>query len=144
MSQRPTHGHKQIRSRLSAFACHSIGGCSFCLIDIPGWMDDDLFGQGGQVDPSGPLRSNGKVRSTTFVTASGVCTSGSWHDSIAASAIFVTDGIWHRQIEPMPTCRTAPHHGISCDTRWPCQSPWLQPDAVQGMRNSTMYIHIST
>jgi hypothetical protein len=50
-SKRPTHGHKQIRSRLSAFACHGIGGCSFCLIDIPCRMDDDRFGQGGRWIP---------------------------------------------------------------------------------------------
>jgi hypothetical protein len=42
-------------------ALHSIGGCFFCLIDIPFRMDDDRFGQGGQVDPSGRLRSNGRA-----------------------------------------------------------------------------------
>jgi hypothetical protein len=48
-SQRPTHGHRQIRSRrscLSASACHSIGGCFFGLIDILVGMDDDLSDQG--------------------------------------------------------------------------------------------------
>ena len=32
-------------------ALHSIGGCFFCLIDIPFRMDDDRFGQGAQVSP---------------------------------------------------------------------------------------------
>jgi len=40
---------------------HSIGGCSFCPIDIPFRMDDDLFGSGTQVNPSDPSRSNGRV-----------------------------------------------------------------------------------
>jgi len=52
-------------------------------------MDDDLFGQGVQVDPSDPLPSNGRVWGTAFGTASGAGTSGSWHDAITASIIFV-------------------------------------------------------
>ncbi len=59
-SKRP-HGHRQIRSRLSAFACHSISGCSYCLIGIPLRTDDDLSGQGPQADPSGLLRGNGRA-----------------------------------------------------------------------------------
>jgi hypothetical protein len=47
-----------MHSRRSVSALHSIGGCSFCLIDIPFRMDDDLSGQGPQVDPSGLLRSS--------------------------------------------------------------------------------------
>jgi hypothetical protein len=42
-------------------ALHSIGGCSFGLIDILVGMDDGLSGQGDQVDPSGSLRSNGRA-----------------------------------------------------------------------------------
>src|SRR4051794_472595 len=59
-------------------------------------------------------------------------TLGSWRAPIAASTIFVTDGIWRRQIEPMLIwCMTA-HHGISCDKRRPHLSPQLQPDMAQG------------
>ena len=39
---------------------------------------------------------------TAFGTASGAGTLGSWRAPVAASAIFVTDGIWHRQIGPVP------------------------------------------
>src|SRR4051812_25048348 len=60
-SKRPTHGHGQVRSRRSVSALHSIGGCFFCLIDIPFRIDDDLSGQGPQVDTSGLLRSNGRA-----------------------------------------------------------------------------------
>jgi hypothetical protein len=115
---------------VSAF--HSIGGCFFCLIDIPFRMDDDLSGQGAQVNLSGLLRSNGRAWGTAFGTASGACTSGSWRDPIAVSAIFVTDGTWHRQIEPMPTWRMTARQGISCDKRRPHLSPQLQPDMAQG------------
>ena len=127
------HSARQIGRRpgigrsVPAYRClpafHSIGGCSFGLIDIPFRMDDDLFGQGGQVDPSGPLRSNGRAWGTAFGTASGTRTLGSWHAPIAASAIFVTDGIWRRQIEPRRTWRTTARQGVSCDKRRPCQSP---------------------
>src|SRR5690242_13642544 len=51
---------------------------------------------------------------------------------IAASATFVTDGIWHRQIEPKPTWRMTARRGISYDKRRPHLSPQLQPDMAQG------------
>jgi hypothetical protein len=43
-----------IRSRLSVSAFDSIGGCSFCLIDIRFRMDGDFSGQGA---PGGSLGS---------------------------------------------------------------------------------------
>ena len=90
-------------------ACHRIGGCSFC-----------------------PLRSNGGTWGAAFGTASGAGTSGSWRAPITASTIFVTDGIWHRQVEPRPTWCRASRHDISCDKRRPRLSPQLQPDMAQG------------
>ena len=93
------HSARQIGRRpgigrsVPAYRClpafHSIGGCSFCLIDIPFRTDGDLSGQGPQVDPSGPLRSNDRAWGAAFGTASGACTSGPWHAPITASTIFV-------------------------------------------------------
>jgi len=114
---------KYVYTVICIVAFHGIGGCFFCLIDIPVRMDNDLFGPGAQVDPSDPLPSNGRVWGTAFGTASGAGTSGSWRVPITASAIFVTDSIGHRQIEPRPTWCTTARHGISCDRRWPCLSP---------------------
>ena len=84
------------------------------------------------MDPPSPLRSNGRAWGMAFGTVSGAGTSGSWRDPIATSAIFVTDGIWHRQLEPRSTWRMAARHGISYDKRWPHLSPQLQPDMAQG------------
>ena len=97
---------------------------------LSGWMT--TFGSGAQVDSSDPLRRNGRVWGTALGTASGVGTWGSWRDPIATSTIFVTDGIWRRQIKPRPTWRMTARHGISCDKRWPHLSPQLQPDMAQG------------
>jgi hypothetical protein len=109
------------RSRRSVSALHgvlhSIGGCSFCLIDIPFRMDDDLSGQRAQVNL---LRSNGRAWGTTFGTASGVGTSGSWHDPIAAVAIPVSDGIWRCQIEKAHLAHdTSSRHVVPQETAMP-------------------------
>ena len=131
-SQRPPHGHRQIRSRRSVSACHSIGGCSFCLIDIPFRTDGDLSGQGLQADPSGPLPSNGRAWARRSVPHQAPARRVHGTPPIAASTIFVTDGIWHRQIEPRSTWRTTHRHDTSCDKRRPHLSPQLQPDMAQG------------
>jgi hypothetical protein len=52
-------------------------------------MDDDLFGPGAQVDPSDPLRSDGRAWNTVFGTASDAGTLGSWRAPITASTVFV-------------------------------------------------------
>jgi len=67
---------------------------------------------------------------TAFGTASGVGTFMARLD--CHPTIFITDGIWRRQIEPRPTWRMTARHGISCDKRWPDLSPQLQPDMAQG------------
>src|SRR5690349_576835 len=71
----------------------------------PKRIPDDHSDQGAQADPSSPLRPNGRAWGTAFGTASGPARRV--HGApIAASTIFVTDGIWPRQIEPRPTWRT--------------------------------------
>src|SRR3954453_13258824 len=53
-----------------------------------------------------------------------------------------SDGIWHRQIEPMPTWRRTACHGIACGKRWPHLSPQLQPDMAQGtVMTDSIYNH---
>jgi hypothetical protein len=115
---------------VSAF--HSIGGCSFCPIDIPFRMDDDLFGSPTQVNPSDPSRSNGRVLGHGVRYRIRRRHVGFMARLDCHPTIFITDGIWRRQIEPRPTWRMTARHGISCDKRWPDLSPQLQPDMAQG------------